>query len=216
VFVELQRFPLTFSAGRYSEDRVVPSHRPPARADFPSSPWHTVFVSSRLSLAPRKADIYGNSVKAAARPTPAHPSLVLARQATLFLSLYLGVVAPPDTPSPPSDPTALPWPARAVSRVQRTPRFALRPWRVSLLLKRASCDQFSSARGKIAPDSPESTSDAENTCSLSWNTRSEISFADALRFNPVDVYPISVRSLIRAVDANAINDFDDRGDVPPM
>jgi len=181
----------------------VPSHRPPARADFSSSPWHTVFVSSRLSLAPRKADIYGNSVKAAARPTPAHPSPVLARQATLFLSLYLGVAwlrlpTPPRHP-PTQRPCRGPLVPSVESRGLRDSHFDLGEFPFCRNEPRAISSVPRAERSPLAPDSPESTSDAENTCSLSWNTRSEISFADALRFNPVDVYPISVRSLIRAM-----------------
>lgn len=59
-----------------------------------------------------------------------------SRNLPLSLPLSWGGIAPPPPPPTtpllhPSSPTTLPWPARAVSRVQRTPRFALRPWRVS-------------------------------------------------------------------------------------
>lgn len=80
----------------------------------------------------------GNSVKAAARVR--HPPLALTllfpRSLPLSLSRYLGVVLrpPPTPPFSPSVPTVLPWPARAVSRVQRTPRFALRSSRAFLLI----------------------------------------------------------------------------------
>jgi len=108
------------------------------------------------------------------------PPLPRSRAAGNPLSLPLSwgsIVAPPTpSPLPPSDPTALPWPARAVSRVQRTPRFALRPWRVSLLLERAR------AIGRV----PRARSQNRRV-TLSWRYASTFR---TLRFDPVDVCPV--------------------------
>lgn len=99
---------------------------------------YTSFSRDFLAFCREGGYLRKHSVKAAARPTS---TLALVSTASLFLSLYLGVALRPlpptstlnDTPFAPSVSTTLPWPARAVSRVQRTPRFALRPWRVFLV-----------------------------------------------------------------------------------
>jgi len=121
------------------EDRVVILSSPPRPASLATRRLplllHTTFVSSRLSRTVgrwmRKQRQGGGARPTSSPRTHACSSLA----ATLFLSpVILGwhCVSHRHPPFSPFVPTVPLWPARAISRVQRTPRFALRSSRAFL------------------------------------------------------------------------------------